>query len=50
MGVIIEVVDINDLDEAITTARHNDIKTVYCNLRQASYNLLDAFESQLAKY
>jgi len=50
VGVIIEVVDINDLDEAITTARHNDIKTVYGNLRQASYNHLDAFESQLAKY
>ena len=50
VGVIIEVVDINDLDVAIATARHNDIKTVYGNLRQASYNHLDAFESQLAKY
>jgi hypothetical protein len=50
VGVIIEETDIDDLNEAIATSQHNDIKTVYSNLLQGSLNHLDAFESQLAKY
>jgi hypothetical protein len=50
VGVIIEETDIDDLNEGIATARHNDIKTVYINLLQGSLNHLDAFESSLARY
>ena len=50
VGVIIEETDIDDLNEAIATSQHNDLKTVYSNLLQGSLNHLDAFESQLAKY
>ena len=50
VGVIIEETDIDDLNEGIATARHNDIKTVYINLLQGSLNHLDAFESNLARY
>jgi hypothetical protein len=50
VGVIIEETDIDDLTECITTARHNDIRTVYDNLLQGSLNHLDAFKSSLAKY
>ena len=50
VGVIIEETDIDDLNEGIVTARHNDIKTVYSNLLQGSLNHLDAFEFNLAKY
>ena len=50
VGVIIEKTDIDDLNEAIATAEHNDIKTVYRNLLQGSLNHLDAFESSLVKY
>jgi|APIni6443716594_1056825.scaffolds.fasta_scaffold28718_2 hypothetical protein len=50
VGVIIEETDIDDLNEAIATTRHNDLKTVYSKLLQGSLNHLDAFESSLAKY
>jgi len=50
VGVIIEETDINDLNEAIATAEHNDIETVYSNLLQGSLHHLDAFESVLVKY
>jgi hypothetical protein len=50
VGVIIEETDIDDLTEGITTARHNDIRTVYGNLLQGSLKHLDAFETSLAKY
>jgi hypothetical protein len=50
VGVIIEETDIDDLNEAIATTRHNDLKTVYRKLLQGSLNHLDAFESSLAKY
>ena len=49
VGVIIEETDIDDLNEAIATTRHNDLKTVYSKLLQGSLNHLDAFESTLAK-
>jgi len=49
-GVLIEETDIEDLNEAIAAARHDDISKVYNNLLLGSYNHLDAFESQLAKY
>jgi len=50
VGVIIEETDIDDLNEAIATTQHNDIRTVYSNLLKGSLNHLDAFESSLAKY
>ena len=50
VGIIIEETDIDDLNEAIATTRHNDLKTVYSKLLQGSLNHLDAFESSLAKY
>lgn len=49
-GVLIEETDIEDLNQAIATARHDDIINVYNNLLLGSYNHLDAFESQLANY
>lgn len=49
-GVLIEETDIGDLNQAIAAARHDDIIKVYNNLLLGSYNHLDAFESQLAKY
>jgi hypothetical protein len=50
VGVFIEETDIDDLNAAIATATHKDIKTVYSNLLKGSLNHLDAFESQLAKF
>lgn len=49
-GVLIEETDIGDLNAAIATARHQNIITVYTNLRLGSYNHLHAFESLLANY
>ena len=50
VGVIVEETDIDDLNAAIATTTHKDIKTVYSNLLEGSLNHLDAFESQLAKF
>lgn len=50
VGVIIEETDIADLDEAIASTTHTDIRNVYTNLRTGSYNHLAAFTSQLSKY
>jgi hypothetical protein len=50
VGVIIEVTDIDDLDEALAATSRTDITNTYTNLRQGSYNHLSAFDSQLAKY
>jgi len=50
VGVIIEETDIDDLNAAIATTTHKDIKTVYNNLLQGSFNHLASFESQLAKF
>ena len=47
VGVTIEETDIDDLNEAIAAAGHNDIKTVFSNLLQGSLHHLDAFESGL---
>jgi hypothetical protein len=47
VGVTIEETDIDDLNDAIATAEHNDIGTVYSNLLQGSLHHLDAFESGL---
>ena len=47
VGVTIEKADIDDLSAAIETATKYDIKRVYTNLMQASFNHLDAFESAL---
>ena len=48
-GVFIEETDIDDLNAAIATTTHNDIKTVYNNLLKGSLNHLDRFESQVVK-
>jgi hypothetical protein len=50
VGVIIEETDIDDLQTGIDTATHKDVITVYGNLMQGSYNHLDAFTAELAKY
>jgi hypothetical protein len=47
VGVLIEGTDIDDLNAAIASASHKDIKTVYSNLLQGSLNHLDAFCSNL---
>lgn len=49
VGVLIEELDIGDLEEAMSATTHNDIKNVYSNLLQGSFNHLAAFESQFAK-
>lgn len=49
-GVLIEETDIEDLNQAIAAAQHDDIIKVYNNLLLGSYNHLAAFNSQLAKY
>jgi len=49
VGVFIEETDIDDLQKGIDATTHRDIRTVYTNLMQGSYNHLAAFESQLAK-
>jgi hypothetical protein len=46
----LEKKDIEDLNVAIATTQHNDIKTVYNNLFQGSLNHLNAFETDLARY
>jgi hypothetical protein len=43
VGVVIEETDIDDLTVAIDSTNHKDIKTVYRNLLQGSFNHLDAF-------
>lgn len=47
VGVLIEETDIVDLNDAIASATHKDLKTVYGNLLQGSLNHLDAFCSNL---
>ncbi|MBK1724461.1 DUF2202 domain-containing protein [Thiocystis violacea] len=49
VGGLIEEVDIADLDEAIAETDKQDLKTVYENLRNGSYNHLRAFVAQLAQ-
>ena len=49
VGVFIEETDIDDLEKAITSTTHRDIKKVYTNLMNGSYNHLAAFCSNLAK-
>lgn len=50
VGKMIEELDIEDLQYAIAVTTHKDIKNVYTNLMEGSYNHLAAFEAQLAKY
>ena len=47
-GILIEETDIDDLNAAIASTTHNDIKRVYSNLLQGSQNHLKAFTSNLA--
>ncbi len=49
VGVIIEEKDIDDLQLRLGRATKADIKQVYTNLMNGSYNHLAAFNSQLAK-
>jgi len=47
VGVDIEVLDIGDLQEAISLTTHTDIQNVYGNLLNGSYNHLAAFTSKV---
>lgn len=47
VGVIIEKTDIEDLTLLLDGTDKNDIVTVYTNLREGSYNHLEAFEGHL---
>lgn len=47
VGVLIEETDITDLNDALLTVRHNDLRRVYQNLLAGSENHLAAFQSQL---
>lgn len=47
VGVLIEKTDIADLETALKAAAKLDIKRVYTNLLNGSYNHLEAFESNL---
>jgi hypothetical protein len=49
VGVTIEEVDIRDLESQIAATNRTDIIQVYTNLRNASYNHLSAFNSQLGQ-
>jgi hypothetical protein len=49
VGVFIEETDIDDLAEAIGSTTHRDIKKVYTNLMNGSYNHLTAFCANLEK-
>lgn len=49
VGIFIEEEEIVDLDEAITTNTHNDIRTVYGNLQSGSYHHPDGFKNNLKK-
>ncbi len=49
VGVTIEQTDIDDLEQEIDNATHNDIVRVYGNLLKGSQNHLAAFEANLAK-
>ena len=48
VGVLIEKTDIADLEKAIGATNKFDIRRVYTNLLNGSYNHLDAFEGLLA--
>jgi len=47
VGVLIEKADIEDLEKALLVAEKTDIKRVFTNLLNGSYNHLDAFETNL---
>lgn len=47
VGVFIEKTDIAELEKAIAASDRPDIKRVYTNLMDASYNHLEAFETNL---
>ena len=47
VGVLIEQTDIADLETGLTEAKAADLKRVYSNLLNASYNHLDSFETAL---
>ena len=48
VGILIEKKDITDLESALNTTAKFDIKRVYNNLMNGSYNHLDAFETVCA--
>jgi len=47
VGVLIEKADIADLEAALKVVEKTDIKRVFTNLLNGSYNHLDAFETNL---
>ena len=50
VGILIEETDIADLEESLAETTHADVKTVYTNLMNGSYNHLSSFERMLARY
>jgi hypothetical protein len=49
VGMFIEETDIDDLEKALALTTHRDIKKVYTDLMNGSYNHLAAFCSNMAK-
>lgn len=49
VGELIELTDIEDLTDALADTDRKDIKRVYTNLRNGSYNHLDAFRFELKR-
>jgi hypothetical protein len=47
VGVAIEKLDIDDLEQALKTLTNADLKRAYTNLLNGSYSHLDAFEAHL---
>jgi len=47
VGVAVETADIADLEQAIAATTRTDLKRIYTNLMNASYNHLDAFQNNI---
>lgn len=47
VGVLIEKTDIADLEAALAATKSTELRRIYTNLMNASYNHLDAFETVL---
>ncbi|WP_069292927.1 DUF2202 domain-containing protein [Fervidobacterium thailandense] len=50
VGIKIEKLDIEDLKEAISKTKNQDLTTVFTNLMQGSENHLEAFTNQLGRF
>lgn len=50
VGIKIEKLDIEDLQEAISKTKNQDLITVFTNLMEGSQNHLEAFTNQLSRF